>query len=75
MKTGKCKFGTTCKFHHPKGVQIQSAGEENGNGLQNKILGDTQTMQPPFTPALLHNSKGLPIRPVCLFIEIIYTQY
>ncbi|KAI3466281.1 hypothetical protein Pfo_022944 [Paulownia fortunei] len=63
MKTGKCKFGTTCKFHHPKGVQIQSAGEENGTGMHNKIFGDTKPVQPPFTPSLLHNSKGLPIRP------------
>ncbi|PIN20049.1 CCCH-type Zn-finger protein [Handroanthus impetiginosus] len=60
MKTGKCKFGTACKFHHPKGVQIQSAGEENGTGMQ---IVDTKPVQPPVTPALLHNGKGLPIRP------------
>ncbi|KAG8385939.1 hypothetical protein BUALT_Bualt03G0097300 [Buddleja alternifolia] len=63
MKTGQCKFGPTCKFHHPKGVQIQSAGEENGTEVQNKIFGDAQPAQTSFTPALLHNTKGLPIRP------------
>ncbi|KAL8461780.1 hypothetical protein ACS0TY_032215 [Phlomoides rotata] len=62
LKTGNCKFGTTCKFNHPKGVQIQLIEEENGNGLQNRIPGDT-TMQPPFVPAMMHNSKGLPVRP------------
>ncbi|XP_073302958.1 zinc finger CCCH domain-containing protein 37-like isoform X1 [Primulina huaijiensis] len=60
MKTGNCKFGVTCKFHHPKGLQIQSAGEEIGAGLQQKISGDGKS--PIFTPALSHNSKGLPIR-------------
>ncbi|GER33845.1 zinc finger CCCH domain-containing protein 37 [Striga asiatica] len=60
MKTGKCKFGSTCKFHHPKGVQI-SSGE--GNEVQNKIFGDIKTLQQTFAPALLHNTKGLPIRP------------
>ncbi|KAH6777185.1 floral homeotic protein [Perilla frutescens var. hirtella] len=63
MKTGKCKFGSTCKYHHPKGVQIQSTGEENINGLQNIMLGDTKALHTTFAPALLHNTKGLPIRP------------
>lgn len=71
MKTGNCKFGITCKFHHPKDVQIQPIEEENVNGLQNRILGDA-TMQTPFVPALMHNSKGLPVRPVCLLKDIIY---
>ncbi|KAK4439512.1 Zinc finger CCCH domain-containing protein 37 [Sesamum alatum] len=61
MKTGKCKFGTTCKFHHPKGVQIQFTGEENGTEVKN--TGDAKTAQPPFAPAMMHNSKGLPVRP------------
>ncbi|XP_041989907.1 zinc finger CCCH domain-containing protein 37-like [Salvia splendens] len=63
VKTGKCKFGSTCKFHHPKGVQIQLIGEDNINGLQNSMLGDNKAVQTSFAPALLHNSKGLPIRP------------
>ncbi|CAA0818050.1 Zinc finger CCCH domain-containing protein 37 [Striga hermonthica] len=60
MKTGKCKYGSTCKFHHPKGVHI-SSGE--GNEVQNKTFGDVKTLQQTFAPALLHNTKGLPIRP------------
>ncbi|KAL2245066.1 UNVERIFIED_CONTAM: Zinc finger CCCH domain-containing protein 37 [Sesamum indicum] len=64
LKTGKCKFGTTCKFHHPKGVQIQSTGVEMGTEVKN--TGDAKTGQPPFAPALMHNSKGLPVRPLGL---------
>ncbi|KAL2495674.1 Zinc finger CCCH domain-containing protein 37 [Forsythia ovata] len=63
MKTGKCKFGATCKFHHPKGVEVLLAGEEYATGLQNEIAGDSKPVQPLYTPALLHNTKGLPIRP------------
>ncbi|KAI3768995.1 hypothetical protein L6452_00091 [Arctium lappa] len=60
MKTGQCKFGSTCKFHHPKDILI-TAGVENGNGGQMEaITGGTHVN---FTPAMLHNSKGLPIRP------------
>ncbi|KAG6392445.1 hypothetical protein SASPL_146664 [Salvia splendens] len=59
VKTGKCKFGSTCKFHHPNSVQIQSIVEENINGQ----LGENKAVQTSFAPALLHNSKGLPIRP------------
>ncbi|XP_051125910.1 zinc finger CCCH domain-containing protein 37-like isoform X2 [Andrographis paniculata] len=57
MKTGKCKFGSACKFHHPKDVLIQLAGGEN------PMPGDAKPVQPTSTPASLHNSKGLPIRP------------
>lgn len=67
MKTGKCKFGSTCKFHHPNAVLIQSIVEENINGLQKNILGENKAVQTSFAPALLHNSKGLPIRPVWIF--------
>ncbi|KAF6135221.1 hypothetical protein GIB67_035292 [Kingdonia uniflora] len=73
VKTGKCKFGVTCKFNHPKDIQIPSSGPENGNGEQTDsalkdngtATGDVVDVQPfhPFAPALLHNSKGLPIRP------------
>ncbi|KAK9266560.1 hypothetical protein L1049_021493 [Liquidambar formosana] len=34
MKTGVCKFGGTCKFHHPKDIQIPLTGQENGSGEQ-----------------------------------------
>ncbi|CAK9173917.1 unnamed protein product, partial [Ilex paraguariensis] len=68
VKTGTCKFGATCKFHHPKDILIPSAGQENGSGEQiqainDEMAGDLELVKPLFTPALLHNSKGLPIRP------------
>ncbi|MQL75620.1 hypothetical protein Taro_008002 [Colocasia esculenta] len=70
-KTGKCKFGANCIFHHPKDLQIPSSGQDPGSGEQAEIAvidetesSDSIAMKPaPFTPALLHNSKGLPIRP------------
>lgn len=68
LKTGKCKFGPTCKFHHPGDIPIPSDGQENGSSGQieavtNGTVGDLNLAKPFFTPALLHNSKGLPIRP------------
>ncbi|XP_010260865.1 PREDICTED: zinc finger CCCH domain-containing protein 37 isoform X2 [Nelumbo nucifera] len=72
MKTGKCKFGASCKFHHPKDIQIPVSGQENGNGeetetvtINDETMAADVNLKPfvPFTPALLHNSKGLPIRP------------
>ncbi|XP_044480610.1 zinc finger CCCH domain-containing protein 37-like isoform X2 [Mangifera indica] len=70
LKTGTCKFGATCKFHHPKDMQMSSAGQENGNSKQNESVtngtaGDLYVPGPvvSYTPAILHNSKGLPIRP------------
>uniref|UniRef100_A0A6N2NBY4 C3H1-type domain-containing protein n=1 Tax=Salix viminalis TaxID=40686 RepID=A0A6N2NBY4_SALVM len=69
MKTGKCKFGASCKFHHPKDIQIPLSGLGNDNGVQTdsvvkneEITGDFNMINSPVTPALLHNSKGLPIR-------------
>ncbi|XP_057507551.1 zinc finger CCCH domain-containing protein 37 isoform X1 [Actinidia eriantha] len=69
VKTGKCKFGATCKFHHPKDIQLPSAGQDNGSDahIETAIINDGNTGElkltnPLFTPALLHNSKGLPIR-------------
>lgn len=76
MKTGICKFGATCKFHHPKDIQIPLAGQGYDNAVQiNSVVdngettGDVNVIKTPVsvTPALLHNSKGLPIRPVMLF--------
>jgi len=71
-KTGKCKFGANCKFHHPKDLQIpasgqnvgtteqlESSGKDNGAGVGDLV---PAKMFVPFTPALLHNSKGLPVR-------------
>ncbi|XP_038888752.1 zinc finger CCCH domain-containing protein 37 isoform X3 [Benincasa hispida] len=70
VKTGNCKFSVNCKFHHPKDIQTLS-GEENGNSEQTLMakteerIGDFKLVKPPvsFSPALIHNSKGLPIRP------------
>ncbi|XP_057473869.1 zinc finger CCCH domain-containing protein 37-like [Actinidia eriantha] len=68
VKTGKCKFGATCKFHYPKDIQLPSAGQDNGSDahIETAISNDGNTgelklTQPLFTPALIHNSKGLPI--------------
>ncbi|XP_058101057.1 zinc finger CCCH domain-containing protein 37-like isoform X2 [Magnolia sinica] len=73
VKTGKCKFGASCKFHHPKDIQIACAGQDPGSGEQIELAskdgeteaGDAKPVKPfvPLAPALLHNSKGLPIRP------------
>ncbi|KAI5579142.1 hypothetical protein BDE02_08G071800 [Populus trichocarpa] len=72
MKTGICKFGATCKFHHPKDIQISLAGQGNDDGVQTNsvvdnggITGDVNVIKAlvSVTPALLHNSKGLPMRP------------
>ena len=69
VKTGKCKFGATCKFHHPKDIQLPSAGQDNGSDahVETAISNDGNTgelklTQPLFIPALLHKSKVLPIR-------------
>lgn len=75
LKNGTCKFGATCKFHHPKDLQIPSVLQENGIGEQNESViktdGTTGLLNPVMSlvshaPAMLHNSKGLPIRPVML---------
>lgn len=67
MKTGKCKFGSTCKFHHPKDITITTTEVEDGNGEAfTGVTGANGNLTPsktPFAPAMLHNSKGLPIRP------------
>ncbi|XP_051135982.1 zinc finger CCCH domain-containing protein 37-like isoform X2 [Andrographis paniculata] len=60
MKTGQCKFGATCKFNHPRGMHTPTAGAENGSVMPNRVGTPGQL---DFTPAMLHNSKGLPIRP------------
>lgn len=69
MKTGTCKFGATCKFHHPRDIQLPSPNQENGSagklGSANyEMTEDVNLVMPLSVPALLHNSKGLPIRPV-----------
>lgn len=65
MKTGKCKFGLTCKFHHPKDIQIPNAEVANGNSGQTETVnGNVTSSMLPYAPSLVQNSKGLPIRPV-----------
>ena len=66
-----CKFGSTCKFNHPKDIHLPSAGQENGSGQYEAAktegtAGDAKAVKSsdPFTPALYYNSKELPIRPV-----------
>lgn len=72
LKTGQCKFGATCKFHHPKDIQIPLSGELSGTVEQTQtysvLNGATGNAQPikPLTSPLLHNSKGLPVRLVLL---------
>lgn len=62
-KTGICKFGASCKFHHPKDIVIPSSGQANGMGNE-EAFKNGSVMQPIALPASLHNSKGLPVRPV-----------
>lgn len=68
-KLGQYKFGATCKFHHPKDIQIPSANQENKAGETDtaiKTEGTGFSVKAPisFTPALLYNTKELPVRPV-----------
>ncbi|KAG6507612.1 zinc finger CCCH domain-containing protein 8-like [Zingiber officinale] len=68
MKTKSCKFGANCKFHHPKDLQLQS-NEQNGvqdllgQHVEATVDVSLSNTHIPVTLALLHNSKGLPIRP------------
>ncbi|XP_072981539.1 zinc finger CCCH domain-containing protein 8 [Typha angustifolia] len=73
MKTGKCKFGANCKFNHPKDILMPPNGQDTDTKGKLEAAeqddfsadGDSQPSRTyvPFTPALLHNSKGLPVRP------------
>jgi hypothetical protein len=65
MKTGKCKFGLSCKFHHPKDIQLPSSSQDIGSSVGLTSEPDaTNNPHVTFTPALYHNSKGLPVRSV-----------
>ncbi|PQP95746.1 zinc finger CCCH domain-containing protein 37 isoform X2 [Prunus yedoensis var. nudiflora] len=57
LKTGQCKFGATCKFHHPKDILIPSAEQENTIGEIGTTIqpeGTGFAVKPPvsFSPAL-----------------------
>lgn len=66
-KTGKCKFGANCIYNHPKDLQIPASGLDSNAEKTTAVTTDGESDplkdNTPFTPALLHNSKGLPIRP------------
>ncbi|CAB4285917.1 unnamed protein product [Prunus armeniaca] len=69
LKKEQCKFGATCKFHHPKDILIPSAEQENTIGETGTTIqqeGTKFSVKPlvSFSPALSFNSKGLPVRPV-----------
>ncbi|KAM7269591.1 hypothetical protein ACFE04_025088 [Oxalis oulophora] len=64
LKTGQCKFGATCKFNHPKDIQNIETGQQNYSSLQTDTAVNTGAVHSlPPAPAMLHNTKGLPIRP------------
>lgn len=72
VKTGRCKFGAACKFHHPKDIQIQMSAElshtaeqTQANSMMEGATADTQQIKPVISP-LLQNSKGLPVRQVLI---------
>jgi hypothetical protein len=78
-KTGKCKFGAKCRFNHPKDneaptmigrqtIYTANIDAEVYNVTTNgSIPGKKHTSA---APAEAHNTKGLPIRPVCLFLRV-----
>lgn len=69
-KTGMCKFGANCKFDHPKDLHKTPNGEnEIGTALVSISADATAAVAKPssgYNPAVLYNSKGLPIRAVDL---------
>lgn len=64
MKTGICKFGATCRFHHPKDIQIPSYAQDNAKCEQIEIANKIGGASEDIIPALYLNTKGLPVRPV-----------
>lgn len=67
-KTGTCNFGATCKFHHPKDIQIPLTGHVNGHTGYGELA---LMYNRASVPALMHNTKGLPIRPVSILKPLI----
>ncbi|KAH7426018.1 hypothetical protein KP509_11G081700 [Ceratopteris richardii] len=63
MKTGICKFGSTCKFNHPENASATASdgkGVDDVNGNLKSALVEVSTG--PAKPAIGFNAKGLPIR-------------
>ena len=54
MRTGQCKFGTECKYHHPPEVLDQSVGS-NGKFKYPERPGASlcQVPPPPLPPPLI----------------------
>lgn len=76
MKTGRCKFGVTCKFNHPRDIQIQLSEEQIAALDQTQFTAkidwatvDTQYSDPLYS-SMFQNSKGLPIRVVLIYLGI-----
>ncbi|KAH7438215.1 hypothetical protein KP509_04G006200 [Ceratopteris richardii] len=63
MKTGICKFGSTCKFNHPENASATASdgkGVDDVNGNLKSAIVEVSTG--PAKPAIGFNAKGLPIR-------------
>jgi hypothetical protein len=78
-KTGKCKFGAKCRFNHPKDNEVPTMigrqtiytaniDAEVYNGTTNGSIPAKKHTS--AAPAEAHNAKGLPIRPVWLFLHV-----
>ena len=59
MKTGECKYGSKCRFNHPKEKLDSSIMDE-----QSFDANQAATSLMPIKPASAFNSRGLPLRPV-----------
>ncbi|XP_024369139.1 uncharacterized protein [Physcomitrium patens] len=54
MKTGECRYGSKCRFNHPK-EKLESSNTDEQSSVVNQAA--------PINPATTFNSKGLPLRP------------
>ena len=70
LKTGQCKFGLNCIFHHPKDLQLPSREETTKNAVNGERTEYVTGNPVSFPPALFHNSKGLPMRSVCYHLVL-----
>jgi hypothetical protein len=78
-----CKFGVNCKFDHPKDLRKTSNGEnEMGTAVVSITPDATSAVAKPssgYKPAVLYNSKHLPIRLVyvssCCILNILRLHF
>jgi len=61
MKTGECKYGTKCRFNHPIDKLDTKTSEEQSSDV---VANAGMTIQ----QASAYNSRGLPLRPVSIYI-------